>query len=159
MEESKKIEDSEYEKEVKMLARPYLVSAGVDDGINYMHTMNPYMAKLLSVSEFIQTDITYNVTVDFPYLFNAVAFDYDVLERVVVGRVHLSHQNSSAYALAFSKIFTKCAKNHPQFQLGKSLLGIVTDWSDAEVNGLKKFAGDTIATQLLEGCKVHWAHS
>ena len=68
-----------------MLTRPYLVSAGVDDGINYIHTMNPYMEKLLSASEFIQTDITYNVTIDFPYLFNAVAFDYDISEWVIVG--------------------------------------------------------------------------
>ena len=59
--------DDEDQKEVKLLARPYLASAGVDDGINYIHTMNPYMEKLLSASEFIQTDITYNVTVDFPY--------------------------------------------------------------------------------------------
>ena len=26
---------------------------------------------------------------------------------------------------------------------------------NAEINGLKKFAGDTVATQLLKGCKVH----
>ena len=54
--------------------------------------------------------------------------------------------------IASSKIFTKWAKdyNYPQFQFGKSLLGIVTDWSDVEVNGLKEFAGDAAATQLLK---------
>ena len=66
--------------------------------------MNSYIEKLLSASEFIQTDaVTYNVTVDFPHLFNAVAFDYDMLEWVVVGQAQLSCQISIAYALAFSK--------------------------------------------------------
>jgi len=159
LEESQKIGDNEDKKEINMLARPYLISAGIDDGIKYIHTMNPYMGKLLSTSEFIQTDITFNVTAEFPYLFNAVAFDYDILEWVIVGQVHLSHQNCSAHVLAFSKIFTKCGKDYPQFQLGKSLLGIITDWSDAEVNELKKIAGDSVGTQLLKGCRVHWNYS
>ena len=91
--------------EVKKLSRPYLVSAKLDDGIKYIFTMSPYMSQLLSTSEFIQTDITYNVTTEFTYLFNAVAFDYQLMEWEVVARVHLSHQNGSAHALAFTKIF------------------------------------------------------
>ena len=35
------------------------------------------------------------------------------------------------------------------FELGSTLQGVVTDWSDAEINGLK----------LLKGCKVHWQRS
>ena len=159
LEESKMINDSAEEKEVSSLARPYLLSAGIDNGIKYIHTMNPLMIQLLSEAEFLQTDITYNVTTDYPYLFNAVVFNYDTLEWAIVGRVHLSHQTSAAYALAFSKLFTKCKNRYPNFELGKSLVGVITDWSDAEVNGLKKFAGDKVATQLLKGCRVHWIRS
>ena len=63
-----------------------------------------------------------------------MAFDYDMLEWVVVGRVPLSCQNFTAYALAFSKIFTKRAKDYPQFQLGKSLLGVVTGYSVIKID-------------------------
>ena len=121
--------------------------------------MNPLMVQLLSEAEFLQTDITYNVTTDYPYLFNAVVFNYDTLEWAIVGRVHLSHQTAAAYALAFSKLFTKCQSCYSNFELGRSHVGVITDWSDAEVNGLKKFAGDKVATQLLKGCRVHWIRS
>ena len=117
------------------------------------------MSELLSTSEFIQTDITYNVTTEFTYLFNAVAFDYHLMEWEVVARVHLSHQNGSAHALAFTKIFKKCKMDHPSFQPTETLLGIVTDWSDAEINGLKRSVGEDAAMQLLKGCKLHWIRS
>ena len=55
---------------VKKLLRPYLVSAGLEDGVKYIFTMNPYMSELLSKSEFIQTDITYNVSTEFMYSFS-----------------------------------------------------------------------------------------
>ena len=37
-----------------------------------------------------------------------------------------------------------------------TLIGIVTDWSDAEINGLKLAVGEEMATKLLKGCGVHW---
>ena len=86
-------------------SRPYIVSAGLEDGVKYIFTMNPYMSELLSTSEFIETDITYNVSTEFTYLYNAVAFDYHLMEWEVVARVHLSHQNGDAHALAFTKMF------------------------------------------------------
>jgi len=159
LEESKKINDSTEEREVSSLARPYLLSAGIDNGIKYMHTMNPLMVQLLSEAEFLQTDITCNVTTDYPYLFNAVVFNYDTLEWAIVGRIHLPHQTAAAYALAFFKLFTKCQSCYSNFELGRSLIGVITDWSDAEVNILKKFAGDKVAIQFLKGCRVHWIRS
>ena len=151
-EEIKRLGDPTKGNEVKKLSRPYLVSAGLDDGIKYIFTMSPYMSQLLSTSEFIQTDITYNVTTEFTYLFNTVTFDYHLMEWEVVAS---SHQNGSAHALAFIKIFKKCKMDHPSFQPIKSLLGIVTDWSYAEINGLKRSVGEDAAIQLLKGCKVH----
>jgi len=124
--------------------------------------MNPNMSELLSISEFIQTNITYNVNTEFRYLFNAVAFDYNLMGWEVVARVHLSHKNGIAHALAFSKMFKKCKSDHPSFQPTETLLGIVTDWSDSEINGLKISVGEAAAHQLLKGCKVHrirsWHH-
>ena len=57
-EEIKQLGDATQGYVVKKLSRPYLVSAGLEDGIKYILTMNPYMSESLSMSEFIQTDIT-----------------------------------------------------------------------------------------------------
>ena len=105
VEELKQLGDSTQGCAIKKLSRPYLVSAGLEDEIKFIFTMNPYMSELLSISVFIQTDITYNVNTEFGYLFNAVAFDYNLMEWEVIARVHLSHQNGIAHALAFSKMF------------------------------------------------------
>ena len=35
-------------------------------------------------------------------------------------------------------------------------MGVVTDWSDAEINGLRMAVGKETAEKLLKGCKVHW---
>jgi len=121
--------------------------------------MNHLMIQLLSEAKFLQTDITCNVTTDYPNLFNVMVLNYDSLEWAIVGRVHLFHQISTAYVLAFSKLFLKCKNCYPIFELCKLLVGVITDWSDAQVNGLKKFAGDKVATQLLKGCRVHWIRS
>ena len=40
-----------------------------------------------------------------------------------------------------------------------TLKGVVTDWSDAEISGLKMAVGKALADQLLKGCKVHWQRS
>jgi len=36
-----------------------------------------------------------------------------------------------------------------------TLVGVVTDWSDAEINGLRMAVGKETAEKLLKGCKVH----
>ena len=81
------------------------------------------------------------------------------MEWEVVARVHLSHQNSDVHALTFTKMFKKCKADHPNFQPTETLLRIVTDWSDAEVNGSKRSVGEDSVMQLLKGCKVHWIRS
>ena len=49
-EEIKQLGDTTQGYVVKKLSRPYLVFAGMEDGIKYIFTMNPYMNELLSMS-------------------------------------------------------------------------------------------------------------
>lgn len=141
------------------LTRPYLVSAGIEDGTNYVLCMNPFMCSLLSTAEFIEADITYGETKEYRYLFNMVAFDYTTMDWQVVSRVRLDKQDANAYALAYSKTFAKCKSQFENFVVGESLLGIVIDWSDAEIKGLEHAVGKDLASKLLRGCNVHWARS
>jgi len=147
--------------ELKKLSRPYLVSAGIENGIQYIFTMNinPLMSEILLKAEFIEADITFNETKEYPYLFNAAAFNDTTMDWVVVSRVRLTKQDHSAYRLAFSKTFDKCSLDHCLFKPGKSLLAVVTDWSDAEVRGLCDAVGEEIGQSLIHGCQVHWNHS
>ena len=67
--------------------------------------MSSLMCKILSTSEFLQTDITYNENSEYPYLFNAVVFNEIMLEWMVVARVWLENQSEQGYRLAFKKSF------------------------------------------------------
>ena len=51
--------------ELKKLSRPYLVSAGIENGIQFIFTINPLMSEILSKAEFIEADITYNETKEY----------------------------------------------------------------------------------------------
>lgn len=103
--------------------------------------------------------LNYNETQEYPYLFNMVAFNYVTVDWVVVSRVRMNKQGATAYALAYSKTFEKCKLARNSFELGKTLLGIVVDWSDAEIKGLGIAVGKEVATTLSKGCKVHWTRS
>ena len=118
--------DPVFTSKVKKMNRPYLLAHGFEDGINYVICMTPFMASVFSQSEFVETDITYNETKEYWYLFNLVALNNLTL-RMVVGRVRMDQQGTDAYTLAFRKLFTKCQSLHPQFKPGESLLGVVVD--------------------------------
>ena len=145
--------------EIKMLSRPYLISAGIESGIQYIFTMNPLMSEILSKAEFIETDITYNETKEYPYLFNAATFNEMTMDWVVVSRVRLTKQDHQAYCLAFRKTFDKCRLDNCLFKPGESLLAVVTDWSDAEIHGLCDAVGEDVGQSLIRGCLVHWNRS
>ena len=132
-EEDSEIGGSETEElnEYKRNGRPYLVACGIEDGIKFIFTMSPVMAKIASEADFIQCDITYDDCKDYPYIFNAVAFDKVSMEWMVIGRLRLDSQDSAGYALCFKKLFDKCQSINEDFELGSTLQGIVTDWSDA----------------------------
>ena len=90
-----------------------------------------------------------------------VTFNYTIVDWMVVSRVRLTRQTANAYALAFTKTFANCKDKHGSFQPGKTLLGVVIDWCDAEINGLGKAVGKDTAVKLLKGyCNsVHWIRS
>ena len=92
-------------------------------------------------------------------MFNMVAFNQITIEWMVVSRVRMTREDHNAYALGFRKTFEKCKRDHQEFELGKSLLGIVIDWSDAEIRGLRDAVGIEMAKALLKGCQVHWNRS
>ena len=64
-------------------------------------------------------------------------FNEITLEWMVVARVWLDNQSEQGYRLAFKKVFDHCKQNYPNFSVGESLLSVIVDWSDAQVNRLK----------------------
>ena len=70
------------------------------------------------------------------------------MEWMVIGRLRLNTQDANAYSLAFNKIFSRSNSN---FKLGDTLIAIVTDWSDSEINGLKKAIGNDVAEKFIKG--------
>lgn len=46
--------------------------------------------------------------------------------------------DADAYAQCFKTIFHHAGKDHPTFKIGKSLIGIIADWSDQHAKGLEK---------------------
>ena len=66
-------------------------------------------------------------------LFNMVAFDEVTMEWSIVSRIRMNKQDANAHALAFKKTFDACKESYPEFSIGKTLLGVVVDWSDAEI--------------------------
>ena len=116
------------------------------------------MCSLLAKSEFVEADIAFNETREYPYLFNLMAFNYVTIDWVVVSRICMNKQDATAHGLTYSKMFTKCKSVHSNYP-GESLLGIIVDWSDAEIKGLGIAVGKECAITLLKACEVHWARS
>ena len=68
----------------------------------------------------------------------------------------LNNQSEQGYRLAYKNVFHHYKDKYLDFKLGDSLLAVIVDWSDAEINGLKTAIGDKLAISLLRECKVHW---
>ena len=102
------------------------------------------------------SDDSYNIMMTvqttLSYIFNAVAFDKVSMQWIVVARIRLNV--GWIYTL---KIFDKCRSSNDDFELRSTLQGIVTDWSDVEINAVGKKTADH--KKLLKGCKVHWQRS
>ncbi len=73
---------------------------------------------------------------------------------MVVARVRLNRIDTDAYAQCFRAIFQQVKEDHPTFQIGQSLTGIIADWSDQQANGLANAVGTPIANEILKGCQV-----
>ena len=80
--------------------------------------MSPLMSQVLAEAEFLQNDITYEQSAQYPYLFNTAVFNEVTMEWMVVARVWLDNQSQQGYKLAFKKMFDTCRENHPDFELG-----------------------------------------
>ena len=52
-----------------------IVSAFQELGIKYIVTMLTFMSQIASQADFIRCDLTYDSSKEYPYIFNAVAFD------------------------------------------------------------------------------------
>ncbi len=52
----------------RRLGRAYLRAAGVEGGVKYIVVMSPLMAKVLSVSPFIEADITFDENKEYPHV-------------------------------------------------------------------------------------------
>ena len=64
------------------------------------------------------------------------------MEWMVVARLRLDAQS----APAFKKVFENYNED---FELGSTLHGIITDWWDTEMTGLKMAIGKNLADKLL----------
>ena len=82
---------------------------------------------------------------------NAVVFKDTLMEWMIIARIRLDKQCSTAYFLTFKKLLEKVSSNN--------LHGLIVDWSDAQIKGLKLAVGGERAEKLLKGCKVHWMRS
>ena len=60
----------------RKFGRLYVLSAGIDGKSRFVFTMSPLMTEVATESDFIQCDITYDECKQYPYIFNAVAFNY-----------------------------------------------------------------------------------
>ena len=73
---------------------------------------------------------------------------------MTVARVRLNRLDTEAYSKCFQTVFSTVRQDHPQFRVGKMLVGIITDWSDQQFNGLAEAIGEEPAEKLVKGCRV-----
>ena len=146
---------SEYSARGRPYMRKYAITSSLVDQV----IMSPLMSSIISKSEYIEIDTTYNENTDLPYLLNVTAFDYNVMRWVAVARVRSNKEDSDFYSSAFQAIFRLCNEDNKDFAPGKTLKGIVLDWSDTERKGLEVAIGKDLTENLLIGCQVHYGRS
>ena len=73
---------------------------------------------------------------------------------MVVARVRLNSLDTAAYTQCFRAIFDAVREDHSSFAVGETLLGIITDWSDQQFNGLAEVVGTEVAEEVVKGCRV-----
>ena len=59
-----------------------------------------------------------------------------------------------AYEQVFKSIFDTVHCDHPSFVVGKSLQGIITDWSDTQRRAIEQATSPETASRVLKGCQV-----
>ena len=71
----------------RKIGRPYLRSAGMDEQVNYIVVMSPLMAKILTDAPFLEADVTFDETREYPCMFNVTVFDTVTIKWVAVCRI------------------------------------------------------------------------
>lgn len=77
-----------------------------------------------------------------------------IFRGVLVSQVWMNKVHAVAYKKAFSAIFSQVQSDHPIFSVGKTLNGIVLDWSDTQLKGLEMAIGKEVANKTIKGCQV-----
>ena len=77
----------------------------------------------------------------------------------VVARVRLDRLTAEAYEHCFKSVFVTAKETCPQFEVGKTLLGVILDWSDQQMKGLEGAVGEETAAKVAKGCRVHFTRS
>lgn len=71
----------------------------------------------------------------------------------------MNQVTAAAYQHCFQAIFDTVKNDHPTFGVGKTLQGIVVDWSDQQMAGLEGAVGVERAAKVAKGCRVHFIRS
>ena len=154
--------NTEHMEEYKNLGHPYICDYSLNPSLTWVLAMSPQMANILNNSEYIEVDATFKGSIELEYLFNV---DYNSLHcksifstsltgnyvGVVVARVRLNKLNADAYRQA---VFNQVKKYYIGFEVGKTLNGIITDWSDTQLNGLELAIGKETTNLVTKGCQV-----
>ena len=74
---------------------------------------------------------------------------------MVVARARMNSLTVGAYEKVFRSIFDTVHHDHPSFAVGKSLHGIITDWSDTQRRAIEQATSVEIANRVMKGCQVN----
>ena len=72
----------------------------------------------------------------------------------MVARVRLNKLDASSYTHAFNAIFSKTKEKHHTLAVGTTLKGIIADWSDTQLNGLRGAIGEESTSKVMKECQV-----
>ena len=100
------------------------------------------MLTVLNEARFIEADVTFPRTKEFPYLLNMSSFNFETLRYQVVARVLMTHLTVAAYKEAFAKVLELTTNIHPEFEFGKGVRGWLLDFSEPQRDGLAANLGD-----------------
>ena len=71
--------------------------ARISKGIKFALLQSPFKSQQLSKATFTECDIPYLEHAEYKYLFNATAFDEEIMRWTIVGRCLLSKDDADGY--------------------------------------------------------------
>ena len=61
---------------------------------------------------------------------------------------------AEAYREAFKAAFSAVKSDHPEFEVGKTQQGILTDWSDTQLRGIEEATSKKKTAKVVKRCQV-----